>query len=419
MLEFLVSVKSWTMSYYDSPKAKAALTRHPTEHLPLLFRKKSSHRQTVGCTMRLLIDLLRRGHGVLAGRMARKAFLQLEELFVLEPPALLWNMTELFHYVLVTNQATLFYLMLSHLRALAKDRMPSTHPVAVLLRALQQVMVDLKNEHLGGECCPPDLTKSAAVKTVIDALSPLIARGWSINADILFDRYDTRLFEIYTNIHWYACSIEPPAALVRAATEWFEDGNVLTMDYTSPFAIKPGIADVECTAVGLDSFPTLAQRQLYTRSINVLRKRGQDLVRRQERDSPLLLPILAGLTCAKVGDMVSSGYSTLEDADGIMTSRQLQAGVTACIIRTLLDVMADSPDDPDAPTGADLLEHLRYVIELREYHYEESNPQTILEMLLLRDELLSQRLYDQADEVENRAFEMLEEFVDEIPVDSA
>jgi hypothetical protein len=121
---------------------------------------------------KLVIDLLDRGHGDLAGRMARKAFLLVEDMLTLEGPALVWNLLEMMHYMVTLRHAQLFHILLAHLIALADGQMTETHPLPAMLRGLRELVGTMTTVD------PWPLSS---------ALSFLLERAWILNAEILFN----------------------------------------------------------------------------------------------------------------------------------------------------------------------------------------------------------------------------------------
>ena len=112
MLMFLASVHSWSLSFYESVQSNDDEAPGLTQHFPPQLT------QEMNFTFKLAFDMLDRGHGSLAGRLARKAFLLIEEMLTLDGPALVWNLLEIMHYMVKSNHLQLIRLLLAHLMTL-------------------------------------------------------------------------------------------------------------------------------------------------------------------------------------------------------------------------------------------------------------------------------------------------------------
>ncbi len=215
VLLLLTSVRTWSESFYKSIQ---------TSHQDLLPSGPSTPSQgkDVNLTFKLAIDMLNRGHGSLAGRVIRKAFLLVEEMLELEGPACSWNMLEIMYHMVVSNHFQLCQVLLAHLAGLVDHRKPKNHPLQAMIRALRALIKFLPvatPTYVNTFLAKSDITNIN--RHSIHEFLSIIQRTWTLNAVMLFDNFDHRLFQLYVHIHWEACSIAPPDAIVDATTSWF------------------------------------------------------------------------------------------------------------------------------------------------------------------------------------------------------
>lgn len=290
----LNSVQAWSTSFYESVKSNDGAPA-PVRHFPPELT------QEMNFTFKLVIDVLNRGHGNLAGRLARKAFLLMEEMLMLDGPALVWNMLEIMHYMVMSSHLQLLQLLLAHLMALVDGRMPKTHPLLAMLRALQVLVPSLQASMCGYsntllDSSPSTLSFSRDEATAASGSSGfsgaflfLTVQAWTLNAEILFDHFDDRLFQLYSRIHWDSCSIEPPPAIIDAAKQWLghiTSQNITTAssDQTERFhQITPFEEDMmlqHLLAPPMNTSPPRNYETLRVSSIGVLRDHAESIVRR-------------------------------------------------------------------------------------------------------------------------------------------
>ena len=145
MLLFVTSVRNWSTAYFEDTAARVDLDDKlaaQQSHLSLPSPEAVKHSNI---SFSLAIELLKRGHGALSGRVARKAFLLIEDTLYLESPALVWNLLEIMHSMIVLGQVRLYRLLLAHLTALVSRRMPASHPLSHMLRGLGGVLATLSD----------------------------------------------------------------------------------------------------------------------------------------------------------------------------------------------------------------------------------------------------------------------------------
>ena len=394
-------------------------------------------------TFKLVVDTLNRGHGNLAGRLARKAFLLVEEMLTLDVPALVWNMLEIMHYMVTSSQSQLFRLLLAHLMTLMDSRMPNTHPLPAMLRVLRTCVpkppdsVSTSPENLLTSSPPitslqgDDAAAAAESWVFPGAFLFMVERAWMVNAQTLFDRFDDRLFHLYSNIHWDSCSLEPPRAIVDAARQWlgFLASRQISSDTAEAgqtTAFYP-ITDFEedrtlqhLLATPTNTSPPKNYEALRMRSIGVLQDHAKSILSRSASfsgDTTVLLRILAGLVTAKVlGEWPATTDSL--NSGGNVTARisRGQAANVACAVKTSMDLNAEYGG---LEPPLDTVGRMRSIVALREYANPETDPRVIREMWLLEDALVAAGEHQKAFDVKQTACRRLEEYIQDIPVNFA
>lgn len=430
-LVFLNSVKVWSVSFFESVQSG--------EDNPVLKRPSwPEQSEEMNFTFKLVVDTFNRGYGGLAGRLVRKAFLLVEEMLVLEGPVVLWNVLEIMHYLVTLRQFRLCKLLFAHLTGLVDGRIPNTHPLPAMLRALRMYVVslpDMMSAPDDSQLTPsPSIASSSekeattATRSLSDAFLSVIERAWTLNAEILFEHFDHRLFQLYLRIHWDSCSIEPPPAITDAAKKWLTN---VTQTFNKTDEATPIDKVIQFTPFEedmvfqrlfirrVDALPPQNYHMLCTSSISMLRDHASCILSNGANgpgDTTALLRILACLVTAKiVGEW--PGTTDLVDTDIDKTSKitRAQAGNIACAIRTSINLNAEYNrcEDP-----LDTIEQIRSILALREYGDVEIDPRLIQEMWLLKDALIAAGKHQEALEVQQESYQRLEKYIQDIPINS-
>jgi hypothetical protein len=440
-LMILFNVRIWSASFFESTQLGGStfqLQEILTEDQLRQFKTKEAN-----FAFKLVVDLLERGHGVLAGRMARKAFLLAEDMLSLERPVLVWNLLEMMHYM-VTGHAQLFQILLRHLIALACDVMPGAYPFIDMLRGMQTLVAALTKDGSTPTGSPTASSSSSAgddnSSTMVDLrlqssnLPTLLKQAWTINAEMILGNFDPRLFPHYFRIMyptWDTCTIPAPARLVNAAKQWFcmlETQNLL---HSSTMGQTIGHHAVRLLAYTLPKDDTMLESLLtpLTESLMgdwpqvyaILRQTSLAAVQegrmsisgskqKLDMDSTISLRMLAVLATAKIYE----SSSTCDD----QTSGTLDPAPVATAIRTLID-LDSKQGGPGDEAPADTVERIRAIVTLRGYAEGETDPQVVREMWMLQDALTAAGRHEEAREVERDAYRRMEKYIEHIPVDSA
>lgn len=394
-LMFLTSVRTWSIAFFEP--VRLGVTCQVAQQRQLLTdQPRSIEAREISFAFKLVIDLLDRGHGELAGRTARKAFLLIEELLTFEGPALVWNLLELMHNMVRLRHAQLFQMLLAHLDALVVYKMPWTHPLSTMLRTLLRLLADQTGV----------VTNTSGLTDTL-ALSSLLEQGWIFNAKMLFDHFDPELIQLYWCIFWDSCSINLPSPIVDVAVQWLSQTEARQKISA---AAKAYLADGALASNPVD--------MLHSSSIAAFRERGiliLDSGFDGDGDTTRLLGILAGLVTAKIleeGPAVMDYPGTTKDDVGMMKVPRFHAIIVACAIRILMDFNTDSGI-------TDTVDRTRMIVALREYSQGEADPQVMREMWLLKDALISAGDYREAQEVQRELLRRVGNYVQTIPVGSA
>ena len=403
--------------------------------------------------LKLVMDLLDHGHGVLAGRTVRKAFLLLEDMMNLEGPALMWNLLEMMHSMLKIHHTRLFQLLLGHLTALTNDQMPKTHPLTAILYGLRELFSSQAtlsappssssspgSSSSSSGSSPSSLTDCSHPNNLIDSslfsdsLLNLIERAWVINAEILFTNFDPRLIQLYSRVHWDSCSIRPPAAIFSTADQWLRsiesrpkfNAFVAAYDAQGNFNSSP----VEETKLlqrllipRMDKSPPRDYDMLRTSSIAALQDHGASLYEHgttgiENSNTDTTLRLLAGLVKAQVLD----SYAAISQIPGSSSSTtvsnrvpRMHAESVACALGILIDL--DTTSDSKGVSW-DTIERHRAIVALREYARGANDPQVIREMWILEEMLQENGRDGEARIVRDDWVGRLGVYLSDIPVDS-
>ena len=440
-LVFLTNVRTWSMEFFEAVQLRDGFLASPQQRLPKGQLQPSKARVT-NFAFKIVIDLLDRGYGDLAGRMTRKVFLLVEDMLTIEAPALVWNLLEMMHEMVTLRHAQLFHVLLAHLVALADGRMPGTHPLPTMLRSLRKLVASLTRAVITPGKSPSStssLASSAAARdkkmTSVDpwplfrTLPSLLERAWILNAEIIFDHLDPRLFNLYCCMLWDSCSIAPPASVVRAANQWFSQNDAQQMlsaanvvhraeelHVSTPVEVDRIIQNL--LTPRMDASPPRNYEMLRTSSIAALWERRESMLGKKPSlhgSTSMLLRMLGGLSVARILESSPAVVERSGTANCVMAEvPRLDAANVASAIRILIDLDAEHGGSEQG-AFSDVVERFRTVVALREYGEGEIDPQVIQEMGLLRDALVAAGQYGEAQEVEQDAHRRMEKYIQDVP----
>lgn len=430
-LNLLTSIRIWSVAFFEtlpsSPGHPPVLRLQPRMHQPWLEVSKEA-----SSTFRLVIDLLEDGHGRLAGRMVRKAFLLLENMLALEAPALIWNLLEIMHNMVTLRNMQLFQILVDHLARLAGDTMPKKHPLRVILDGLHRAVANLnylaysRSSSSSGSSASRESTASA---DQLNPLSPdllfLLEQAWLINADILFTHFNPEahhLYQLYFQINWDACVLGRPTAIVEAASQWFQHIDnqrirVAPAEYDDVYNFLAKTATDETKLLYSllahrgDFSPPQDYKMLRANVMASLRVYAKQIIGgivNFHGSATTLLRLMAALGNAKFLDHCDAVLKASSPADDQQYRvPRIQAANLSCAIKTLMDL------DPTHE-----VERLRSIVALAEYARGETHPQVVQDMWKLSRALLADGQYEQADAVKSNVLQRLEAFTQHIPENS-
>jgi hypothetical protein len=386
-LAFLTSIRTWSSLFFES--RELTLPADPAENsLVGPYRPKGLgvyDPEKLSYTFRVVAGLLTRGHGVLAGRLARKAFLQVEGILDIEGPLYIWNVLEILFNMISLGHVQLFEMLIGHLISLARTHYAESHPVVEMSRSLQRLVIAWRRE---------------AVPFQTTALE----QAWALNANILLNSFDTSLVMLYHRLVWDSTlvnlSIEKQWVVFRGLSELHamlptEDVYVDMATDIYQDLIKYESADgtrapKNYAFIKADTFTTI--RELSTMDFT---------------DVGIKIKILDTLLTTKAFIQGSSPSSTVH-GDARNDVPLVDARLLAHLIKTLvsLDLEADRHV---------AIERMNNVIALREYGQSTFDPQIMHELWQLEDLLLNEGRLQEAIAVQQDVYKRLDEYLDDIP----
>ncbi|KAK2772877.1 hypothetical protein CKAH01_13781 [Colletotrichum kahawae] len=395
-LAFLSSIRNWTASFFDRAELSRAgysLPSPPAE--PISPATASSIKppprdlnnpEQLSFAFKLILGLLDRDEGVLAGRLARKAFLQAETLIDAEGPLFVCNTLEIFHNIALLRQANLGHILLHHLISLAGSR-----PVSTVLLRLQELLQAWQHD---------------GVPVQPDALE----RAWSINADLTFNRFDPEYLLLYYQLVWDSDLVKLGPEIARHSDKWFakihdkvsrtlleDDSETATEKLWPKHEIMPDEIRVHCGGVSQPAnFEQLKQESLAGVS---------QMLNEVPTDSTMRVRVLS----AWLKSQVLQDDAAMPVHPGMDIPR-LQARIMAYIIRIIMDVETQESEDGDSRS-----DKMRTIFALREYGQGRLGSQIVYEMWQLEDLLVRAGRPEEAEEVRAESYRRLEEFLADIP----
>ena len=407
-LLLLSSVRTWSRAFFESLDL-------PMSQQPILFTRHMASQEMVS-SLKLVLSLLRRGHGHAAGRVARKAFLLTEEFMAHEGPVLTWNLLEMTHHLLTLRQTQLLTLLLRHVAALAAGRMPPTHPVHDMLRALQSLGLATTND--ASDVALPSSTGSDSQESL-----HVLEQAWALNAEAILDRFDPLLINMYCNMTCISCSIKPSPVLFGAAQKWLAKIETPTLRFEEAASSTPGRlpftgnlmdGEADTTMLAPDTPPSPPDYDaLITTSVATLRSHAETIfsqVADFRGDKATLLPMLAWLISTRILESPHVVQETTETDD----QTTMYANSLACAIDILVNYGIEQRS-----TSSDNLRRIRALVALRGYAIGVTNAQTIQDMWLLRDTLFASGQRADAEDVERDLHRQIDMYVSEIPANAA
>ncbi len=174
VLLLMTQVRDLGTSYFDSSGSASTIALLSGETVPRLPPVEC---EAANSALQLATTLLAQGYGLLAGKLVRKAFLQIESMFQLHSPVFLWNMLEMLYTVVSPEQLLeqqhknkLCEIILAHLIDLAGNRYPEVHPLVHIFHCLHDSFRD----------SGPEPSREPQQR-----LGHMLAQAWALNSAIV------------------------------------------------------------------------------------------------------------------------------------------------------------------------------------------------------------------------------------------
>ncbi len=402
-LFFLTNIRIWSSTFYELaelPDRTWATIDSTAAGVPLVPYHATMIREykpeSLSYSFRVVVGLLERGHGVLAGRLARKAFLQTEALLQIEGPLFVWNILEILYHMVLRGQTQLFDMLLCYLVGLARSYYPDSHPVIQVLQSLRI----LRQSWLGDS-------------TPLQAAA--LEQGWKLNADILFSKFDPRFLLLYYRLMWDSSILKLSQDRLRDADRWFALLNVKFPPDDAFLEELTGNSHPNANGVELPS----NYERLKADALAAIH--GQSTL---ERDEPILkIRVLSGLLKSRVLEETTAVYRSPtpvnRNPDGIAYTPRHEAHILrlhARILAFVIKVLMEAEDAAGCGTEA-ATDRIRSIIALRKYGQTPVDPQIVHELWLLEELLLKGGRPIEAAAARQETYRLLEEYLNDVPAE--
>ncbi|OHE98060.1 hypothetical protein CORC01_06574 [Colletotrichum orchidophilum] len=394
-LAFLSSIRNWTVSFFDRaepgtvehslPSPPGASSLSPESSIKPPPRDLNNPEQ-LSFAFKLILGLLDRDQGVLAGRLARKAFLQAETLLDAAGPLFIWNTLEIFHNIALLRQANLGHILLHHLISLAGRR-----PVSKVLLRLQDLLQAWQHDS-------------------IPVRPEVLERAWSINADLTFTRFDPEYLLLYYQLVWDSDIVKLDPEIARHSDKWFakiHDKVNRTLVHNDVEVATDKLwpkHELIFNGIGMRGDGTSQPA-----SFNHLKQESLAGVTQMLDEVPADSTMRVRVLSAWLKSQVLQDDASMPVHPGMDIPR-LQARIMAYITRVMMDFETQWREDADSPTGK-----MRTILALREYGQGRLGSQIVYEMWQFEDVLVRAGQVEEAAEVRAESYRRLEEFLAEIP----
>lgn len=429
VLALISHVRTWNSSFYEHHKDHLSPPSAPPAWLT------AQNARNLVITFELVSDLLNKGHGDLAGRMARKAFLLAESILETDPPALLWNLLGLMHRMLTSSHLRLLWMLLTHMTCLVQEKYASSHPLSLTLRHLRGSIGSVINESSSlpvssGETPSPSSSANSPGTTPDCHVLGIVEKVWLLNSEMLFDHLDIGLSQVYEHIKIDLCPFTPPAVSPDIVKRWaIQLKESRPLDATSPSQDTPAPCFDKLEALLL--LPAAAAEDPLPDQYNLVQRQIGAVLRHVEDEildgkftfighAKLAIVVVAGLMMRqKLQETqflpTDLGYEVSPASDKEYKHHALKL---ACIIRMILDSQA-SLAEVGCYIGWDTIAMNKCIVALYDYADANLDPQALQELSALEDALMEANQMDGARQVGMDRLQRLRQYVAEIPVGSA
>jgi hypothetical protein len=339
---------------------------------------------------RTILELIQSGKGDLAGRLTRRAFLDIEAMLHVEGPLFIWNVLEIMYHMVRLGQAQILGMLVMQLLELASNIHTGAHPVINVLRNLQMAVriwqKDSKLAHI-----------------------PLLKQAWALNADIVFSNRDSRFLLMYYRLVWDSSCLRLRLEQLDEVDSWFSAiGNKFPFKDSSfqeiVLSSRPSPTPTE-----IEILPPKDYKFIKDTSLSAIQHRCTMSFAEPNMATAIRLGVLKSRTLEEIKDCPHSGKQSSRHQYHV---DRFQARITAYLMKLLVDIDLELGIDVDIAT-----ERMRDVIVMREFGYSTTAPQVIHDMWQLETFLRQGRHDSEADMIRKETYRRLEEYVDEVPLD--
>lgn len=400
----LTSIRTWSSSFFEaigqSHNTPADGSTQLSLLLPYTEHTEPYDAEQTSFSFKLIAELLGRGQGLLAGRLARKAFLQVEEILMLEGPVFIWNLLEILHCIVQSKQARLFEIILIHLLRLARSHYSDQHSIVRMLHSLWCLY-------------------STYPDGVMQKLLEVLEQGWLLNAEIVLGNVNERFLPLYYRLIWDSVLIKLARNKLRDTDSWF----LRVISKVPVGAMEDGVghiyASVEATPDTSSDLPA-DYEIIKTESIDAIHKRS----RWDHLDPSSRFRVLSALIKSRIIDDrggvqdESSNDGTNETENGrrnaVLNVQGKVPRLHARILAYVMKVLIEMDIDKEVDNGV-IIDRLNTTIALREYGQGVADPQVICEMWQLEQLLVLEDRLQEAAQVGQDVQRRLDRYLREIP----
>jgi hypothetical protein len=393
-LTFLINIRTWCCAFFEAVGTSHHTSGGSTQLsllLPYTNHTAPYDAEQISHSFKLIADLLVRGQGILAGRLARKAFLQVERILLLEGPLFIWNLLEMLHSIVEFKQVRLFEMLLLHLLSLARSHYSDNHSIVQMLRSLWTLCKTY-----------PD--------GLMQQLPTALEQGWLLNAEIVLGNFNERFLLLYYRLIWDSVLIKLVRDKLRDVDTWFS----LVKTKLPMEEIKEGAARIHPVvdfAPDASSALPADYEILKTESLHAIHER----LRWESSEPTNRFRILSALTKSRIfnddegGDEIDNSNRTavVHVRDKVP---RLHVRTLAYVMKVLMEIDLDNGGDKGVA-----IKRMKSTIALREYGQGAADPQVIFEMWRLQHLLVEEGRFQEAAETGREAHRRLEQYLEDIP----
>ncbi|KFY32066.1 hypothetical protein V493_00546 [Pseudogymnoascus sp. VKM F-4281 (FW-2241)] len=400
----LTSIRTWSSSFFEavgqSHNSPAEGSTQLSLLLPYTEHTEPYDAEQTSFSFKLIAELLGRDQGLLAGRLARKAFLQVEEILMLEGPVFIWNLLEILHSIVESKQSQLFEMILIHLLRLARSHYSDQHSIVRMLHSLWS----LYKTYPGG---------------VMQKLLEVLEQAWLLNAEIVLSNLNERFLLLYYRLIWDSALIKLARHKLRDTDSWFSR----VISKVPVGAMEDGAGHIYAS---VEATPDTSSR--LPADYEIIRIESIDAIYERSRwdylEPSSRFRVLSALIKSRILDDREGIQNKLssEGTDEIDNGRRnavvnvqgkvprLHARILAYVMKVLLEIDIDN----EVNHGV-IIKRLNNTIALREYGQGVADPQVICEMWQLQQLLVQEDRFQEAAQIGQDAQRRLGQYLRDIP----